>query len=185
MNVVDRLLRDIDVIKTGVAVNFVSNCVFYLFFGVVLSNVFLLLNYLLVGLDLCGLFLSAYEALGFPLVQRGFGQKSAHPFFCHFEVAARPIFFVYAASFCLLAVSLYLSNILGPWRKSLQILIFFSILGLAVVVVAYSDSLFIGFYRGSFIRAVIEFVSVGILIPLPFMAFCFGLRTGNQFTVKG
>ena len=111
MNVVDRWFRRIDVIRTGPAVNFVSNCIFYLFIAIVLSNVLLLLNYLLFGIDLCGLFLPLYEALGFPLFQRGVGAKNQHPFFCSFEVVARPVFFLYAALFCVLAILLFVSNI--------------------------------------------------------------------------
>ena len=184
MNVVDRLVRDIDVIKTGAAVNFVSNWIFYLFIAILLSNVLLLLNYLLFGIDLCRLFLPVYETLGFPLFQRGVGPKNQHPFFCSFDVVTRPVFFLYAALFCVLAILLFVSNILDGWRKSLQILIFFQMWGIAGIIFPYSDILYTGFYHGNYLVASIEFVGESILVPFVLMVLCFVLRTGNQFTVK-
>jgi hypothetical protein len=143
-----------------------------------------LLNYLLGGIDLCGTLLPLYELFRLPLLDRWVGPRTNSDFFYTFDVFARLYYLAYAALFLFFSIAIYVANIGENWRKSTQILLFFSMWAVAGLIFVYSNSLFSGFYRGLFVRSVFEFVVTCLFVPLVFMALSYVFRRGDEFIIR-
>jgi hypothetical protein len=186
MNIADKwLFNRVDRIKLSPAVHLMSTAMFYLFLPVLLLNFIALLNFLWFGLDLCSLFLPLYEALGFPLSQRGIGSKLGSQVFCRFDVAVRPIVFLYGVGYGLFSLCILAANIFDGVKKVAQMLLFFSLWTLIGMVTMYSDFILAGFYNGLFVRATVDFIWMCILLPFLLVTLSGGLRTGNELVVTG
>src|SRR5215216_5041092 len=113
MNVMDKLFKDVGVVKAGPITGILSTVIFFWYGVMLLLSVGLLVNHRLVHIDACRVFLPIYEYAKLPILLRGIDRKN-FGFFCQFEVVWRVTFLFYVLCFAIFSLSLYVANLKGP-----------------------------------------------------------------------